>query len=91
LSQGSYLEQVVKVSRSTKPKTNGTDEQSAHAASGPDIGQEEDDDGDELRDDSGEPDVDRLIDSDSNEYVLSRSKGGVALTLDPLLIQVCVS
>lgn len=34
-----------------------------------------------------EQDVDRLIDSDNNEYVLSRSKGGVALTLDPLLIQ----
>ena len=37
---------------------------------------------------SVEQDVDRLIDADSNEYVLSRPKGGVALTLDPLLIQV---
>lgn len=35
-----------------------------------------------------EQDVDRLIDADNNEYVLSRAKGGVALTLDPLLIQV---
>ena len=34
-----------------------------------------------------EQDVDRLIDADSNEYVLSRSRGGFLLTLDPLLIQ----
>lgn len=34
-----------------------------------------------------EQDVDRLIDSEGNDYVISRSKDGFSLTLDPLLIQ----
>lgn len=41
----------------------------------------------EAREELVEQDVDRLIDADSNEYVLSRSKEGFALTLDPYLIQ----
>ena len=31
--------------------------------------------------------MDRLIDSDENEYVLSRPRTGVTLTLDPVLLQ----
>lgn len=90
--QGSHLEQVVKVSRSSKPKVNSTEE-SPHTDIGPSGALEEDqtqfeEDYEKPEDTNGEQDVDRLIDADSNEYVLSRSKGGVALTLDPLLIQV---
>lgn len=90
--QGSHLEQVVKVSRSSKPKANSTDD-AVHADQGPETMLEEDhtvtdEDYSSTEDTSVEQDVDRLIDSDNNEYVLSRSKGGVALTLDPLLIQV---
>lgn len=52
-----------------------------------------DDDGmnnnsEEHEDTDVEQDVDRLIDSNENEYVLSKSKIGATLTLDPLLIQV---
>ena len=87
--QGSHLEQVVKVSRSTKPKGNLTEEQGPHSGTGEEEDLDEDiEDGGNEHEDVGEQDVDRLIDADSNEYVLSRSKGGVALTLDPLLIQV---
>jgi hypothetical protein len=92
--QGSHLEQVVKVSRSAKPKGNSTEDQGAHAGSDEEPTEEqieEENNEDHMHDDVGEQDVDRLIDADSNEYVLSRSKGGVALTLDPLLIQVLPS
>jgi hypothetical protein len=80
------------VSRSSKPK-NSTEEQGSHsgAASEEEPTEEEynvENNEDHKHEEVAEQDVDRLIDADSNEYVLSRSKGGVALTLDPLLIQV---
>lgn len=81
------------MSRSSKPKANSTEEQGAHTGAGSEEQpteeeMEEENNEDHMHEDVGEQDVDRLIDADSNEYVLSRSKGGVALTLDPLLIQV---
>lgn len=92
LLQGSHLEQVVKVSRSSKPKVNGTDD-AVHTDVGPTSTVDEehmqpDEDYSGTEETNVEQDVDRLIDADNNEYVLSRAKGGVALTLDPLLIQV---
>eukprot|EP00892_Ulva_mutabilis_P000016 jgi/Ulvmu1/10014/UM059_0063.1 len=89
--KGSHLEQVVKVSRSSKPKVNNTEE-AMHTDMGPSSASDEDqmhleEDYESPEDTNVEQDVDRLIDADNNEYVLSRSKAGVALTLDPLLIQ----
>lgn len=90
--QGSHLEQVVKVSRSSKPKVNST-EDSSHSDLGPSSALDDghihaEEDYSATEDANVEQDVDRLIDADNNEYVLSKAKGGVALTLDPLLIQV---
>lgn len=81
------------MSRGTKPKLNSTEEQATHKGTGSQDEPteeeiEEENNEDHMHEEVGEQDVDRLIDADSNEYVLSRSKGGVALTLDPLLIQV---
>jgi hypothetical protein len=82
----------VKVSRSKVPKANATEEaQNATDTSAKPWNDDPlglvDDDNLHEHEETVEQDVDRLIDADSNEYVLSRSKTGVALTLDPLLIQ----
>lgn len=94
--QGSHLEQVVKVS-SKKQKYNSTEEAAADGHNVTDSNWDTDPSGtasDHSESttkevESIEQDVDRLIDADSNEYVLSRSRGGYLLTLDPLLIQAC--
>jgi hypothetical protein len=92
--QGSHLEQVVKVT-TKKAKTNSTEEANSQPTNSSKITWEADPSGAAAeakeappKKEKIEPDVDRLIDSESNEYVLSRPKGGVALTLDPLLVQV---
>lgn len=94
--QGSHLEQVVKVS-SKKVRYNATEDTTGQAenATSTEVTWEADPSGSGVdtsevksKSENVEQDVDRLIDADSNEYVLSRPKGGVALTLDPLLIQV---
>jgi hypothetical protein len=91
--QGSHLEQVVKVS-TKKAKSNSTEEDNSQPRNSS-IAWEADPSGAESeakeappKKENVEQDVDRLIDSESNEYVLSRPKGGIALTLDPLLVQV---
>ena len=97
-AQGSHLEQVVKVS-TKKARYNATEDAGAGEAAnvtesnwdsdpGGTGGDGDDDDKAHKDSEAVEQDVDRLIDSDSNEYVLSRSHGGYSLTLDPLLIQV---
>jgi hypothetical protein len=93
--QGSHLEQVVKVS-TKKVKTNSTEDASLQQTNSSNIAWEgaPSDAAFHAKDTAStkenvEQDVDRLIDSESNEYVLSRAKGGVSLTLDPLLVQVC--
>jgi hypothetical protein len=91
------LEQVVKVS-TKKPKYNATEEVTGDpgnatstswdadpSGTGAEVADEQSHDN---KKESVEQDVDRLIDADNNEYVLSRSKEGFALMLDPLLIQV---
>lgn len=94
--QGSHLEQVVKVStKKTKVEATGDASNSTDAVAEEANAWESDPDGTGVtegstdeREDVVEQDVDRLIDADSNEYVLSRSREGFALTLDPYLIQV---
>ena len=85
---------------SKKTKTNETEEESVDATAETESSWDTDPSGTgsdaevaankHEKKESIEQDVDRLYDSDSNEYVLSRSKGGFSLTLDPLLIQACI-